>query len=244
MIRNFENRMMKNISKKNVPLTIIIIFIVIFFSSCKKEASPRIFPPPQSCPDIPFVNYQGESYPTVLIGEQCWLSKNLTIGNMVISDMSNNDTIEKHCYNDDPYNCNIYGGLYSWDEAMQYSTSEGSRGICPEGWHIPSEKEFTELLLYCDFYPDYLMNTESGLWFYYQESLSYQNAVGFSAIPAGIKETGEFLLINKKEFFFTSSMVSNSRFYHLALPFWDLGGIYSSDYERKLEASVRCIKDE
>jgi hypothetical protein len=56
-----------------------------------------------------------------------------------------NDTIEKYCYNDDPLNCALYGGLYQWNEAMQWSTTPGTQGICPPGWHIPTYAEFQTL---------------------------------------------------------------------------------------------------
>jgi len=41
--------------------------------------------------------------------------------------------------------CNVYGGLYQWDEAMQYSTTVGVQGICPTGWHLPADSEWTTL---------------------------------------------------------------------------------------------------
>ncbi|MBP8994570.1 MAG: fibrobacter succinogenes major paralogous domain-containing protein, partial [Bacteroidales bacterium] len=53
----------------------------------------------------------------------------------------------KYCYANDENNCNIYGGLYQWNMAMQFSTSEGVQGICPEGWHIPTDYEFKQLEL-------------------------------------------------------------------------------------------------
>ena len=56
--------------------------------------------------------------------------------------MQNNSTIEKYCYDNDSVNCEIYGGLYQWDEMMQYVLQEGTKGICPNGWHIPSDSEW------------------------------------------------------------------------------------------------------
>jgi len=41
--------------------------------------------------------------------------------------------------------CANYGALYQWDEAMQYSAVEGAKGICPVGWHVPSDANFTSL---------------------------------------------------------------------------------------------------
>jgi len=83
------------------------------------------------------VSYGGEDYPTVQIGSQCWLAKNLDIGTMVTSGNSepnchdvsgngsnqwscqiNNSLVEKYCYSNDSANCTNYGGLYEWSEAM------------------------------------------------------------------------------------------------------------------------------
>jgi len=87
------------------------------------------------------VNYGGKAYNTVLIGDQCWLKENLDIGTMITSSPSNNGIIEKYCYGNIESNCDIYGGLYQWDEAMQYATIEGAKGICPDGWYIPTLAE-------------------------------------------------------------------------------------------------------
>ena len=101
----------------------------------------------QPCPGIPTVNYAGKTYNTVKIGVQCWLKENLDVGTRInmSGNQKNNGTIEKYCYNDDPANCTANGGLYRWNEAMQYVTTEGARGICPTGWHIPKNAEFTTL---------------------------------------------------------------------------------------------------
>jgi len=89
----------------------------------------------------------GDYYSTIQIGDQCWLKENLDIGTKINSNSSSdnqtdNSIIEKYCYNNDENNCDTYGGLYQWDEAMQYSTTPGVQGICPPGWHIPTWAEF------------------------------------------------------------------------------------------------------
>lgn len=56
--------------------------------------------------------------------------------------MEDNDTIEKYCYGNNHTNCENYGGLYIWDEMMQYSTQQGIQGICPPDWHIPTDEEW------------------------------------------------------------------------------------------------------
>src|ERR1035437_4659516 len=100
------------------------------------------------CTGIPVVKYNGETYHTVQIGSQCWLKENLNVGVMINSakNQTNNHVIEKYCYQNDPANCSKYGGLYQWNEAMQYSSDTLKvKGICPSGWHLPDTSEFNKL---------------------------------------------------------------------------------------------------
>ena len=78
------------------------------------------------------------------------MAENLRVGEMINSadEQIDNDTIEKYCMQNDTNNCSIYGGLYQWDELMSYTTTEGIQGICPDGWHIPSDQEIMELEVY------------------------------------------------------------------------------------------------
>jgi len=84
-------------------------------------------------------------YKTKQIGTQVWMLQNL-----------NYDVPGSKCYNDDPANCVKYGRLYDWATAMALPASCNSsscsaqiqpkhRGICPSGWHIPSDAEWTIL---------------------------------------------------------------------------------------------------
>ena len=93
------------------------------------------------------VIYAGKTYHTVLIGSQCWLKENLNVGTMVPGwdFQPAGETIEKYCYDGLESNCDIYGGLYQWSEAMHTSYGEGDQGICPTGWHIPTDAEFHTL---------------------------------------------------------------------------------------------------
>ncbi|PKM91796.1 hypothetical protein CVU82_01140 [Candidatus Falkowbacteria bacterium HGW-Falkowbacteria-1] len=99
----------------------------------------------EDCGDYLF--YEGELYGTVEIGDQCWMNKNLNIGTEITQyeNPTDNYIIEKFCYSGDYNFCDSYGGLYTWDEAMQYVNEPMFRGICPDGWHIPSDEEFKEL---------------------------------------------------------------------------------------------------
>lgn len=102
-------------------------------------------PPTTSCGEQ--VVYAGKTYNTVKIGNQCWLKENLDVGTMIqiTQNPSNNSAIEKYCYSNNSANCDTYGGLYQWNEAMAYAASAGAKGICPDGWHIPTLEEFQTL---------------------------------------------------------------------------------------------------
>ena len=84
---------------------------------------------PWVCGDALIDARDSKSYTTVQIGSQCWMAENLNIGTRI--DGSNDqsqqtpEVIEKYCYDDNTTNCNTYGGLYQWDEMMQYVTTEG-----------------------------------------------------------------------------------------------------------------------
>ncbi|MFA5024015.1 MAG: FISUMP domain-containing protein, partial [Patescibacteria group bacterium] len=91
----------------------------------------------------------GQTYGTVQIGGQCWMAENINIGTMLVSGATEpntaNNVIEKWCYSNSTANCTLYGGLYNWNEAMRGSLVPGARGICPKGWHIPTDGEYNKL---------------------------------------------------------------------------------------------------
>jgi uncharacterized protein (TIGR02145 family) len=141
----------------------------------------------------------GQHYTTVQIGNQCWMAENLNIGSMIngFSQATDNGIIEKHCYDDDLANCTTYGGLYTWNEIMKYDTVVGIKGICPEGWHIPTSVEFCDLInaadsgsFSCNF--GYFGNDagdnlrETGTTHWVAPNSGATNSSGFSALPAGI----------------------------------------------------------
>lgn len=90
----------------------------------------------------------GKSYPTVLIDGKCWFAANLDHGIRILSTLPQSDNCEreKYCYNDSPANCTQFGGLYQWDELMSYDAAPAGQGICPPGWHIPTEPEWQTLM--------------------------------------------------------------------------------------------------
>jgi uncharacterized protein (TIGR02145 family) len=116
-------------------------------------------------------------YQTVQIGSQCWLASNLNFGTVIVStqDQRDNCVAEKYCYNDNPTNCTNYGGLYQWDELMQYDDTPRDQGFCPPGWHIPSENDWNTLFAH------YISNAFAG------SPLKYSGYSGFNALLSGAR---------------------------------------------------------
>jgi uncharacterized protein (TIGR02145 family) len=126
-------------------ILILLLFCIFIFTSCKKGSSNPIASSDYETDST--ITYSEKIYHKVKIGTQTWLKENLDVGTMIhgIDSAKNNGIIEKYCYNDSIENCDKYGGLYQWDEAMQYVLAEGTKGICPTGWHIPTNSEFQTL---------------------------------------------------------------------------------------------------
>ncbi len=100
-----------------------------------------------TCGDNIVDSRDSKIYTTVLIGTQCWMAQNMNIGtktagvNTQGTDCPSAVAIEKYCYSDDEANCTTYGGFYQWNQMMCGSTTEAVQGICPTGWHIPTDAE-------------------------------------------------------------------------------------------------------
>jgi uncharacterized protein (TIGR02145 family) len=195
-----------------------------------------------ACPGLPSVYYEGKNYNTVQIGDQCWLRDNLDIGTMIpVTDTAkNNGIIEKFCYSNNQTNCDTYGGLYQWSEAMQYTTTPGARGICPAGWHIPTYSELQTL-----------SSTVSGdgnaLKAVGQGGGSYgagTNTSGFSALLAGYSDGyGHFTFLGLQGYFWSSTQASDQLAGCMYL--WaDSDDISFYTGRSKLSGySIRCLKN-
>jgi uncharacterized protein (TIGR02145 family) len=116
-------------------------------------------------------------YQTVQIGSQCWMATNLNYGTILASseDQRDNCVFEKYCYNDNPVNCTNQGGLYQWDELMQYDDTPGDQGFCPPDWHIPTENDWNTL------FANYVSNAFAG------SPLKYSGYSGFNALLSGAR---------------------------------------------------------
>jgi len=209
------------------------------------------------CPGMPIVEYEGQVYNTIQVFSQCWLKENLNVGAMIQGNMNmaDNDTIEKYCYNNEPDSCIKYGGIYQWNELMQYTTQEGAKGICPPGWHIPTEEEYNvlegaadsqygigsaewEIYLWRGYDSGKNLKTTSG-WAYGGNGT---DALGFSCLPAGMRTNVSFIWINTDGGWFTSTERNSSTI-------WGRHITYTKDrsgrgYRTKnFATSVRCIKN-
>ena len=187
----------------------------------------------------------GQVYNTVQIGYQCWMAENLNIGTMINSSITptNNGEIEKYCYDNNPANCEEYGGLYQWDEMMEYSTIQFSQGICPTGWHVPGEEDLVTL-------SDFLGGDdiaggkmkEEGTIHWDPPNTGATNSSGFTALPGGYNNiNGYFYYLGSSCRFWSSSETSNVFALNGRLFYQNTNFLHSS--LNKLNGySVRCIR--
>lgn len=189
----------------------------------------------------------GNSYNTVQIGSQCWLKQNMRVGSKLASGAtmpSNNGVREKWCYANNDANCSTYGGLYSWDEAMQYSTVAGSQGICPAGWHVPTDGEQFTL-------ENYLKDAgqtcvaNSTLWQCSSAGTKLQvgGLSGFNASMGGFRDltTSSFYLLNSVAEIWSSTQDGTGAWSRMMNSGYALinRGITQKNYGY----SVRCLKN-
>lgn len=220
-----------------------IILLFIFFTSVYSQ---------NPCSGTPTVIYAGKTYHTVEIGSQCWLVENLDVGNQIygILEQTDNNIIEKYCYNNDSANCTAFGGLYEWAEAVQYkngatnSTSPNPtfngnvQGICPSGWHLPVVGDFDILAnaVHNDGNSLKAVGQGAGLG-------AGTNTSGFSALLTGTRfSDGTFSLLNIYNFFAGSTEKDAANVYFLDLG-TDSDFIYIGTNSKLYGRSVRCLKD-
>jgi uncharacterized protein (TIGR02145 family) len=192
----------------------------------------------------------------VRIGTQIWMGENLNVGTRIdgSKDQTNNGISEKYCYNDVDYNCDIYGGLYQWNEMMQYNPAEDTgkvigttQGICPDGWHIPIIKEWNNITIFLGGDSDAGGKLkEAGFAHWLAPNKGATNESGFTGLPGG------YLQANTTEFFeigvfgcWRSSVLYTGTLDNLRTPYlrsdnsrFDYGISYPKD-----GCSVRCVKN-
>jgi uncharacterized protein (TIGR02145 family) len=200
-----------------------------------------------ACTDV-----NNNNYSIVQIGNQTWMAENLNVGVRIngIQEQTNNGLIEKYCVNDLESNCNIYGGLYQWDETMQYLTIAGVQGICPIGWHIPTNNEWDTITTFLggDVVAGGKMKStgtiEGGTGLWYSPNTGASNESGFTAIPAGYCDVslgGIFSDFGNTGLWYSSSEINI--FYAWMKYIEYNGGTIKSNGFKNYGLSVRCVHD-
>ncbi len=225
----------------------------------------------QPCPGMPTVaDIDGNVYNTVLIGNQCWMKENLKTTHYVNGSpieypgdddnaWFNNTSGAYAWYDNDISWKNIYGALYNWHAA--------TNGICPEGWHLPSDAEWTQLTDYVVMqgYPNNNVSTGAGnalkscrqinsplggncntsehpRWNSHGTNNGFDE-FGFSALPGGNRSLdGEYSNLGLIGSWWTSTQSSSSSSWARGLDYL-MGDIGRGSGTRRPGFSIRCLKD-
>jgi len=197
-----------------------------------------------------------KSYTTIQIGTQCWMGENLNIGTYISGSLNQTDNsiIEKYCYGDNTNNCNIYGGLYLWNEMMQYVTTAGTTGICPAGWHLPTDEEWKTMEMYLGMsqaHADAISwrgtdeggkLKETGTTHWASPNTGATNSSGFTALPAAARGiNGAFINLTSYTFFWSTRMAGVGNSWCRILRN-DGAQISRWDYNQLMGFSVRCLR--
>ncbi|RPH26049.1 MAG: hypothetical protein EHM93_19745 [Bacteroidales bacterium] len=174
---------MIKLSKRSIA--IIVCITVGVFMSCKKDVS-ETETQITVTEDTPVIDYDGNTYRTIKIGNQIWMAENLRS-----THYSDGSPIPNFTYNNSEADAETYGRLYSWAAVMKGSASSNSnpsnvQGVAPLGWHVPSRAEWQQLI-------DYLGGVgvaggklkESGNSHWLNSNIGTTNESKFTALPAG-----------------------------------------------------------
>ena len=201
------------------------------------------------------VTFDGYTYKVVEIGSQCWFAENLRTehyanGDVIPSSLSNSlwentSAGALAVYEDDRANLATYGRLYNL-----YAVDD-LRGVCPSGWHVPSDGEFMTLEMELSMSSS---QANSAFWRGTDEGTQLKasasdspgwngtNSSGFSALPGGHRDyDGHFLYVDSFAFFWSSSP-SGSNAWSRVLSSGD-DDVYRSNYSQRYGFSVRCVRD-
>jgi len=201
------------------------------------------------CKETPTVtDYDGNVYATVKINGQCWMAENLRS----IHYADGTPVEGYYSVNFDESNDSVYGKLYTWYAAMYKDTAwsseldtTGSQSICPNGWHIPNNYEWTNYLLhYIDGYQKGGNRLkESGTTHWKHPNEGANNITSFTALPAGYIKNNDQYDLGKKVYYWTplrSFDGSKGFTFYLSYNSPSIASIYLPVH---YHLSVRCIKD-
>jgi uncharacterized protein (TIGR02145 family) len=241
---------MKNITRCLLyPLVLIGVLFIITFS-CKKEDDFVIFPI-QFNPDLIYgtiKDIDGNVYKTITIGTQTWMAENLKVtkyrnGDPILNITGGNayDNPSTGAYYNYDNGTAPYGRLYNW-----YAVND-NRNIAPNGWHVPSDVEWTTLTDYLG--GDSIAGSklrESDTTHWLKPNIGATNESGFTGLPGGMCEHSMsfniFAGLGYYGFFWSSTNDSTRSA-------WCRRLYYLDNYMRKdciskaKFFSVRCVRD-
>jgi uncharacterized protein (TIGR02145 family) len=229
--------------RKFLWLTIYLLSIVFLLEAgCKKENDNYKFN------DYTITDIDGNEYHTVTIGQQVWMVENLkttryndgtSIPLVTIDSLWDNLTTSGYCWygNDSVTSKSTYGGLYNW---FAVNTNK----LCPNGWHVPTDLEWTTLISYLggdDKAGGKLKETDVMHWLY--PNAGANNSSGFTALPGGMRiGNGRFNVIGMGGYWWSSTEVDSFDAWYIVISN-QLGSVSRSNYFKQCGFSVRCIKD-
>jgi uncharacterized protein (TIGR02145 family) len=211
----------------------------------------------------------GNFYPTIVINGQEWMRKNLAV-----SKYRNGDAIPfipdntvwsnivdggYSVYNNQASLGKIYGKLYNW------YVVEDFRGVCPTGWHVPSDQDWGRLINFLDpisnggemgvlgsgnsggaMKTSGILSETGGEWLY--PNFAGTDSSGFSGLPAGLrlKSNGNFAELGETTAWWTSTLVDYepSRAYSIRLYNYSSSALKFAWWSRGEGLSIRCVMDE
>ncbi|MCL2259906.1 MAG: hypothetical protein FWC15_00965 [Fibromonadales bacterium] len=205
------------------------------FSSSSVFSAPLSSSGGGACPDAVTtdnsVSCGGQTYETVKIGLQTWMKSNLNYavsGSKCGNGSSLSDT--------NTTTCDTYGRLYNW---------EISKTVCPSGWHLPSDAEWTALINYvesrgnCTGCAGTRLKAKSGLWY---ENTGTDNH-GFSALPGGYgSSVGNFNYVGSYGYWWSSTEY-NSNFAHSRDMYYYFSNVDRGISSKTYLFSVRCMQN-
>ena len=191
----------------------------------------------------------GNSYPTIGIGSQIWMAKNLVTTKfqdgtpipLVTSNTLWASATAAFCYyNNSLQNKTIYGGLYNFYTID--ATYNGYKNVCPAGWHVPSDMEFVTLILYLGEISAAKKLKETGT-LHWKNQNSGTNTSGFSALPGGVRydTNGAFDAIGYDALFWSSTSYGADNANKMIIS--GDGATAWDGSNKRYGFSIRCLKD-
>ena len=217
-------------------------------------------------------DYDGNTYYAVKLGNQVWMASNLKTthyadGTPISQGSSASYDVAYWYYPDDnSSNKATYGLLYNWTAVMGNFSSSSSnpsevQGICPDGWHLPSDAEWSELEEYVSSQSEYYCDTntfciakalasstgwhDSSSDFAVGNNQASNNATGFSALPAGCYSCGSYYNFGDYVSFWSATEASSDGAYLAycrSLNYFD-AVVHGGNTNKPNGFSVRCLRD-